>query len=161
MEDIGNFFKEVLNKKLAVIGVGSELRGDDGVGPYLCEKLSDLNSDNFLSITGGLVPENFTSELRKFKPDLVILIDAALMDKQIGSLDIIKINESMGISFSSHSIPLSVLGKYISKYIGAEVYVLGIQACNLNFGSDISNEVKETADKIYETIKSNIKTRKY
>jgi len=152
MHDLNAFFKEILNKKLVILGVGSDIRGDDGVGPYLTDRLSILNNDRFLSINGGLVPENFTSDIRKFKPEIVIIIDAALMEKAPGDFELIKINEATGISFSSHSMPLSVLGKYLSSYIGAEVYVLGIQAANLNFGSEMSTKVKETADSLFEII---------
>ncbi len=156
MQALGIFLKEILKKKLAVLGVGSELRGDDGVGPYLSEKLSSFNSESFLSINGDLVPENFTRDLRKFQPDNIIIIDAAFMGKSAGDIEIIRINELTGISFSSHSMPLSVLGKYLSQEIGANIYILGIQAINIDFGSEISLEVREAADKIFEIIKERI-----
>ena len=63
-----------------MLGVGSELRGDDGVGPYLSERLSRFNSE-FSEYNGDLVPENFTRDLRKFQPDNVIIIDAAFTGK--------------------------------------------------------------------------------
>lgn len=156
MQALEIFLKEILKKKLAVLGVGSELRGDDGVGPYLSEKLSSFNGESFLSINGDLVPENFTRDLRKFRPDNIIIIDAAFMGKSAGDIEIIRINELTGISFSSHSMPLSVLGKYLSQEIGANIYILGIQAINIDFGSEISLEVREAADKIFEIIKERI-----
>ena len=156
MQGLDIFLKEILKKKLAVLGVGSELRGDDGVGPYLSEKLSGFNRESFLSINGDLVPENFTRDLRKFQPDNVIIIDAAFMEKPIGEIEIITINEVTGISFSSHSMSLSVLGKYLSKEIGANIYILGIQAAYIDFGKEISPKVRESADKIFEIIKKEI-----
>lgn len=156
MQALEIFLKEILKKKLAVLGVGSELRGDDGVGPYLSEKLSSFNSESFLSINGDLVPENFTRDLRKFRPDNIIIIDAAFMEKSAGDIEIVRINDLTGISFSSHSMPLSVLGKYLLQEIGANVYILGIQAINIDFGSEISLEVREAADKIFEIIKERI-----
>ncbi|MEN6378342.1 MAG: hydrogenase maturation peptidase HycI [Methanofastidiosum sp.] len=156
MQALEIFLKEILKKKLAVLGVGSELRGDDGVGPYLSEKLSSFNSESFLSINGDLVPENFTRDLKKFRPDNIIIIDAAFMEKSAGDIEIVRINDLIGISFSSHSMPLSVLGKYLLQEIGANVYILGIQAINIDFGSEISLEVREAADKIFEIIKERI-----
>jgi len=153
MKDIELFLKKVLKKKLAIIGVGSELRGDDGIGPYLSEKLSQFNGENFLSINGDLVPENFTQDLRMFKPEEVILIDAAFMEKSPGEIDIIEVNKLSGVSFSSHSMPLSVLGRYLSKEIGASIHILGIQAANVDFGNDISPKIKDAADRIFEIIK--------
>lgn len=156
MQALEIFLKEILKKKLAVLGVGSELRGDDGVGPYLSEKLSSFNSESFLSINGDLVPENFTRDLKKFRPDNIIIIDAAFMEKSAGDIEIVRINDLIGISFSSHSMPLSVLGKYLLQEIGANVYILGIQAINIDFGSEISLEVREAANKIFEMIKERI-----
>jgi len=156
MQALEIFLKEILKKKLAVLGVGSELRGDDGVGPYLSERLSSLNSESFLSINGDLVPENFTRDLRKFQPANIIIIDAAFMEKSAGDIEIVRINELTGISFSSHSMPLSVLGKYLSQEIGANIYILGIQPINIDFGSEISLEVREAANKIFEMIKEGI-----
>lgn len=156
MQNIELFLKEILKTRVAVLGVGSDLRGDDGVGPYLSQKLSLLNNDSFLSINGNLVPENFTQDLRKFQPKNVIIIDAAFMEKIAGEIEIITINGVTGVSFSSHSMPLSVLGKYLSKEIGSNVFILGIQAERIDFGSDISKKVKEAADNIYEIIKKEI-----
>lgn len=159
MQALEIFLKEILKKKLAMLGVGSELRGDDGVGPYLSEKLSGFNSESFLSINGDLVPENFTRDLRKFQPDNIIIIDAAFMGKSAGDIEIVKINELTGISFSSHSMPLSVLGKYLSQEIGANVYILGIQPIYIDFGSELSLEVRKSADKIFEMIKEELSNR--
>ncbi len=156
MQALEIFLKEILKKKLAILGVGSELRGDDGVGPYLSEKLSSFNSESFLSINGDLIPENFTGDLRKFQPENIIIIDAAFMGKSTGYIEIVRINDLTGISFSSHSMPLSVLGKYLLQEIGANIYILGIQSSNIDFGSEISREVKEAADKIFEIIKERI-----
>jgi hydrogenase 3 maturation protease len=156
MQNIELFLKEILKTRVAVLGVGSDLRGDDGVGPYLSEKLSLLNNDSFLSINGDLVPENFTQDLRNFQPKNVIIIDAAFMEKIVGEVEIIRINDITGISFSSHSMPLSVLGKYLSKETGANIFILGIQADRIDFGIDISEKVKVAADKIHEIIKKEI-----
>lgn len=100
MQKIEVFLKEILKKKFAVLGVGSNLRGDDGVGPYISEKLSEYNSDSFLSINGDLVPENFTHDLSEFNPNCVLIIDAAFLEKSPGEVDLIKANAIKNVSFS-------------------------------------------------------------
>lgn len=156
MQKIEVFLKEILKKKFAVLGVGSNLRGDDGVGPYISEKLSEYNSDSFLSINGDLVPENFTHDLSEFNPNCVLIIDAAFLEKSPGEVDLIKANAIKNVSFSSHSMPLSILGKYLEQKIGASIYIMGIQAKSLDFGSDMSEEVKKTADKLIEIFKKEL-----
>ncbi len=156
MVDLELFFKKILAKRVAILGVGSELRGDDGVGPYLSEKLSSLNSESFLSINGDLVPENFTKDIKNFNPDNVILIDAAFMGKSPGDIEIIAASDLKGISFSSHAMPLSSLGRYLSKETGANVFILGIQVLTTEFGSDMSEKVKESAERLFEIVKKEI-----
>lgn len=156
MEAIEAFFKKILEKRVAVLGVGSELRGDDGVGPYLSEKLSSLNNESFLSINGNLVPENFTKDIKNFKPENIIIIDAAYMGKSPGDIEIINISDLKSVSFSSHAMPLSILGKYLSKETGANVFIIGVQVFTTEFGTDISQKVKESIDRLFETIKKDI-----
>jgi Ni,Fe-hydrogenase maturation factor len=67
-------------KKLAILGVGSELMQDDKAGPdvtvYL-EKKYGNNHPNLRIFTGYTTPENFTKDITDFQPDHLILVDAA------------------------------------------------------------------------------------
>src|SRR5688572_985737 len=67
--------------RIAVLGVGQAIRGDDGAGVLLAQRLEALGGHSgLLAVDGGPAPENFTGLLRRFQPDLVLLADAALMD---------------------------------------------------------------------------------
>ena len=59
--------------RLAVLGIGHELCGDDAVGVRLAGMLRPLVTGNerLLVIEAGPAPENFTGPLRRFQPDLV------------------------------------------------------------------------------------------
>ena len=67
-------FKAQLNsflsdcKKLIVLGVGNELKSDDGVGPFIIAKLKQekIENDNLIFIDAETVPENFTGKIRIF-----------------------------------------------------------------------------------------------
>ena len=54
-------------KKLIIMGVGNELKADDGLGPYFIQILSqDLKDKPQITlINAGSVPENFTGKIRK------------------------------------------------------------------------------------------------
>ena len=55
-------------EKLIVLGVGNELKCDDGVGPYIIKKLKEdmvEDKDRLLLIDAQTVPENFTGKIRK------------------------------------------------------------------------------------------------
>src|SRR5512136_714557 len=74
--------------RLAVLGIGHELYGDDAVGVWLAGRLNHIAAgyENLLVIQGGSAPENFTGVLRKYQPDLVLLVDAALMGIRPGMI---------------------------------------------------------------------------
>ena len=66
--------KDFLNdfEKLIILGVGNELKSDDGVGPFIIKNLmaEDIESDRLLLIDSGTVPENFTGKIRKENPSV-------------------------------------------------------------------------------------------
>ncbi len=81
--------KELKNRllgaaKIAVLGIGSRLKGDDAGGVIAAEDLRGALSKNFEKLNvgifiGGTAPENVTSEIKRFKPSHLIIVDAADM----------------------------------------------------------------------------------
>jgi hydrogenase 3 maturation protease len=69
------------SKKNILMGIGNTLRGDDGIGSIIARSFKDRD---WLSMDCGVVPENFTSIIKKNRPDLVVLIDAVEMDLKSG-----------------------------------------------------------------------------
>ena len=65
--------------RLAVLGIGHELCGDDAVGTRFAAMLRALlpNEPRLLAVEAGPAPENFTGSLRRFDPSLILMIDAA------------------------------------------------------------------------------------
>ena len=168
---LNNFDKISENcDSLLILGIGNDIRGDDGLGPYIINQLSilkknilnksnlndnnqeiiknelknqdnefeffdnvnDINTGNtpldealdsymdelnvdvneslierldktFL-INGGSVPENFTGLIKKLDPSHIILIDASLMKKEAGEINIVNKDNIVDISISTHSM---------------------------------------------------------
>ena len=65
--------------RVAILGVGNESNGDDGAGVRVVRELAARMpaTPGVLLIDAGTAPENFTGPLRRFRPELVIEIDAA------------------------------------------------------------------------------------
>ena len=74
--------------RLAVLGIGHELGGDDAAGVRVAGLLrkSAAGNGQLLALEAGPAPENFTGKLRSFHPDLVLLVDAALMNSAPGTV---------------------------------------------------------------------------
>ncbi len=135
--------------RTCLIGIGSDLRGDDSAGLVVVRQmLQHSHANNLCIIEGGSAPENVTGQIRAFHPDLVILIDAAHMDMPPGAIQWIPLDSIDGMSASSHSLPLSMLASYLTAEIGCEVSVLGIQPVQNEIGFGLSSFVKSAVDEI-------------
>lgn len=113
--------------RVAVVGIGHELRGDDAAGVALARALQPVAHERLLVVEGGHAPENHTGPLRRFSPDLVLLVDAAQMNEAPGTVRWLAWEESVGLSASTHTLPPSMLAQYLVQEIGCEVVLVGIQ----------------------------------
>ena len=146
--------------RIAVLGIGNALRSDDGAGELVARRLARSRLthelDSFLVIDGGHAPENMTGELRRFGPEYVILIDAAEMGETPGAIRWIGIHEIDGISASTHTLPLSMLAKYLALELGCEVNLLCIQPQSVEIGDSVSDAVlkavEETANGLLDCL---------
>jgi hydrogenase 3 maturation protease len=132
--------------RACLVGIGSDLRGDDSAGLMVARALLDdkriASASHLLVVEGGPAPENYTGEIRAFQPDLVLFIDAAHMDEPPGAIQWIPLDSIDGMSASSHSLPLSMLARYLSLEIGCEVLVLGIQPQQNEINAELSAPVR-------------------
>ena len=142
-------------KNLFFVCIGNELRGDDYIGIYLGKKLmrSRLKERIFLAYS---TPENCVEEVLKKNPDVVIFLDAVQAGQEAGTIILkeIKPDEPVGLSVSTHSIPIETVASIIrsvsTKRLG--FYVLGIQVGQIEFGKRLSKEVTEAANSLLKAI---------
>lgn len=142
-----------LHGRIALIGVGNELRGDDAVGCYIAQQLSGIR--DALVIDAGESPENCAHQLRKHEPKLVFLIDAVDMGMEAGSVIILSASElPEWIAVSTHGMPLKLFADYLSCEIKAKVVLIGIQVKSTGLFAPMSEEVRATADALVKIIRS-------
>jgi hydrogenase maturation protease HycI len=131
--------------RVAVVGVGHELRGDDAVGVLVAQILKPLLARNhhILVVDGGHAPENHTGTLRRFAPALVLLVDAARMDEPPGAVRWLAWQETSGLSASTHTMPHYVLAQYLTAELGCEVALIGIQPEHMSMDDPPSSPVQK------------------
>jgi len=136
--------------RVALVGVGNELNGDDAAGNQVARKLLATHGlpAHFLPFDAGSLPENASGPLRRFAPDLVILVDAADFDGQPGEIRWLEAAQIGGLSASSHTLPLSVLGQYLEAELGCQVAYLGIQPEQLTFAAALTPSVALAVDEV-------------
>lgn len=158
MSELRDFLLKRLagTKKLAILGVGSVLRGDDAAGILIVERLSEAfpqeSYPNLIICAGGTAPENFSGNIRLFAPDHVLIIDAADAGAEPGSIVDIPRTEIGGPSFSSHMLPLKIMVDYLVHETGTNVTMLGLQYKGIEFGAELSPEMREAVDELTDAL---------
>jgi hydrogenase 3 maturation protease len=131
-----------------IIGIGNEMRGDDGIGMVVAEALKAFLP--YPVILAGEVPENYLDIIRSYGPDWILLVDAVDFGGDPGDTILIRFNDEAGeppVVLSTHRPSLRILRAYIKKEVGAELFLLGIQPKVVGFCLSISDEVRDAVDK--------------
>ena len=138
------------HKRVAIVGVGHELRGDDAAGLLVTRHLE--SGPNALVIGAGPAPENVGGALREFAPEAIILVDAALLDLPPGSIACLDADAIAGVSASSHTLPLDIIAAFWESELGCEVILFGIQPATTEFGAPLSSPVAAAARSLASAI---------
>lgn len=147
-EGLKEFLKDC--KKLVILGIGNDIRGDDGLGQYIVNKLDKkINNDNIEIINAKTVPENFTGKIRSIDPSHVLIVDAVIMDEKPGTIRLVKKEEVSSVSISTHSMSLSYLVKYLELKKPYNILFIGIQPENMNLGEiSLTESCKDSSDDV-------------
>ena len=214
--DIGLFLENY--DSLLILGIGNDIRADDGLGPYIIHQLSilkenilnNLNSDDIrreinknkenikdnefelfdivndintgntpldealdsyivelnvdvdeskvkrlsktFFINGGSVPENFTGLIKKINPSHIILIDASLMNKEAGEINIVNKDNIVDISISTHSMSLAYLIKYLEQEKDYNILFIGIEPEFMDLSFELSPKIKDSSDMLIKLL---------
>jgi hydrogenase 3 maturation protease len=141
-----------------VLGIGNRLGGDDAAGTLVVDMLNErgLGAKTTLplqitAIDAGTAPESYTSVIRRHRPDLLILVDAAEMGLPPGALRIIGPDKISALPASTHSMPLSIFVSYVREFCG-KVVLVGVQPGQTQAGTRISRAVHKSVKQLTEAI---------
>jgi hydrogenase 3 maturation protease len=146
-EELADFLGDG-DRRVAVMGIGSSIRGDDAVGLLVVEELQRFGLRNILLVSAETVPESFTGKIRDFEPTHVLMVDAADFGGDPGDAKMIPKAAIGGSTISTHSMPLSVLIDFIEKTTESRVALLGVQPKEMELGSEVTPDVREASRKI-------------
>ena len=140
--------------KTVYFTLGSMLRGDDGVGPLIAERLSNCGKD-VVVINASEVPESFLDHVVRKRPSKTVFIDAADFNGEAGEVRVLDPNTLHEPFRSTHRFPIKILAQIIEEDTGSDVCFIGIQIRHVSFGSPVDRRVEESADSIVEFVREN------
>lgn len=153
-EELKNFIAGA--EKIAVLGIGNDLRTDDGLGLYFIDNLK-IDDPKIMIENVGSVPEGFAKNLASFGAERVIMVDAADMMKPPGHIELITKDRISGIAISTHRMPLSFLMMYLEQETGGKTLLIGIQPKSIQFGEGLTPEIQEVVDKTIASLEKILK----
>ena len=141
-----------------VLGIGNRLGADDAAGIWLVDMLNqrqhkakNLHSREITTIDTGTAPESYTSVIRRHRPELLILVDAADMGLPPGALRTVPPEKITMLPFSTHSMPLFIFISYVKEFCG-KILLVGVQPEQTETGRGISNAVRTSLKRLAEAI---------
>ena len=145
-----NPFGSIIQGKTVCFGIGSTLRGDDGFGPVLVQKLH--GKINAVCINAENAPEKFIGKIIKEKPDTLLIIDAVHLNTTPGNFAILRPEEIQNSCFSTHDISMGMLIEQIQAEINVKIHVIGVQPQSVALGIGLSEKVSQTLHSLCEMI---------
>ncbi len=140
---------------MKIIALGNRLRGDDGLGPFVLDRLKKLKSPVPLKlIEAGADAFTLLEHLTADEP--MIVIDCADMGLAPGSIRVINVDQNFvradqlislhGFSFAEILSMARSLGKV------APCKIIGVQPQSTTFGESLSQAVKEALPEVTNLI---------
>jgi hydrogenase 3 maturation protease len=153
--EVGRLVEGCAGSNIALLGIGNELKRDDAVGLAVIDRLNALIDDpSIVMLNCQDAPENFTGYVKRLKPTCVVLIDAADFGAVPGDARIFQLDDLESAAITTHKASLAVLGAYLRSETGANVFVIGIQPADCDFGGGLSPSVRRASVAVAEAIRT-------
>lgn len=136
--------------KVFIVGYGNPLRGDDGVGWVVAEKLKELTLSEAVRIQTciQLTPE-LAADLSEV--EIAILIDARV-EEPAGKISCQQVKPLPHLPSSSHHLNPSALLSYARQFFGKapQTYLVSINGAEFRYQDHLSPQVQEA---VHEAVK--------
>jgi len=142
--------------RMALVGVGHPMRGDDFVGSFIVKVLMKrMRTDEVVLFDAEDGIEWVVSKIAESNPKCLILLDACEMNASPGEVDLVSLAETNYPFFTTHGIPLKLL---VSKLLpSVETWILAIQPGRMGLNEGLSPAVLAAANSVSNFIAITLK----
>lgn len=138
------------NSAAVVLGIGNVLKGDDGIGPHVCERLT--GSASVKVIDGGVAPENHLQPILDTAAEVLIVVDAADFGGRPGEVRLLSGERIREFAFCTHALSLHLLLRILQAERDLHVLFIGVQPECTTLGSCLSPAARRALDSLVETL---------
>lgn len=143
-------------EKVIVLGIGNILMMDDGIGIYLIEQLSKLNSSSNISFLIGESDIDYCME-QIMEATFVIIVDAVFSGDTPGKLTVYPLSdlhEHQELDISPHNFHLFQL-LYLQRE-SIKGFLIGVEPYEIRFHIGLSKTLNEKWNTILEDVSQTI-----
>ncbi len=131
--------ERLAGKRFGVVGIGTVIRGDDGAGCVVVEK---LGGDFPMPIVDcAEVPENYGGWVERRDLEVVVYVDAVDFGGEPGEVRIIPLEKMMQSATSTHHLSLHYMIRFLKEEWDGDALLVGIQPVSIEIGEGICDEV--------------------
>ncbi len=137
-------------EKILFVGLGNELRGDDGAGLIFLneiKKRSEFNKSNF--IYAGRNPENYLQQIISFEPQVVVFIDSADLLEEPGTILFLNSEQIDSAGISTHAFSIKLIEKYLLNELNIEFKYICIQPRLMELHNEISSVISKKIEAFF------------
>ncbi len=145
-EDPGERLAAWIEGRVAVIGIGNPLRGDDAAGSLVARRVEA--SLRVSVIDAEEVPENHLARVVGWRPDTIVLVDSVDLGSTPGSVSFLDRDQMVAYAPSTHRTPMGLLMSVLERETGARVFAIGIQPAHTEFLRPVSTAVMSSIDQV-------------
>jgi len=133
-------------KRFGVVGIGNVIKGDDGAGCLVVEKLGD--GFPMPVVDCAEVPENYGGWVERRDLEAVVYVDAVDFGGKPGEVRIIPLEKMMESATSTHNLSLHYMIKFLREEWEGDALMVGIQPFSMKIGEDACDEVAAGAERL-------------
>ncbi len=146
--------RETLSGNCCLVGMGNYLKSDDAVGLYIIESIKKAIGDRDSILNVEDVIEAYVFKIAELDCSNIIVIDAVKAPAETGSIIFGKLEEEfdeLGGTLSTHKLALKMSGRIFNDH-NKVTYLLGVVVDNTDFGAELSQTVRQSADVLIKLI---------
>jgi hydrogenase maturation protease len=130
-------------KNMLIVGIGNPIRSDDGIGNYICEKMTTMNMAGVETISIQQLQVEYIETFSRY--DVVVIVDASLNGEGAEISPIQKGSSSIPSSHHMHPQELSYIVE-LTMNNSPEYVLCTVKGTNFDFGEDFSETAIRNAN---------------
>lgn len=146
--------KKVVSHSCCLVGMGNYLKSDDAVGLYIIESVKKAAENKEVIFNVEDVIEAYVFKIAELDCRNVVVIDAVSAKAETGSIIFGRLEdefEELGGTLSTHKLALKMSGRIFNEH-NKVTYLLGVVVDNTDFGAELSQGVRDSADVLIKLI---------